>query len=207
MLLPLINNQSTMRPANRSLPILTVNRAFIGEFISAPPPCFAMGIIQESDRPSGLLALRPSESIPVEVLDKGLSFGHSMFGNDRLEVIHFAFHFYGFDTYNVLVNPNNRIVQRVVANMIDNEDYFFFVLNPEQSVTTFRSEVGQDALSELKANHRRIKLSTTSDHQYQQAVSAFAQNPDPNGIMLDWVCRDNVEYLDVNGDPIQLTPA
>ena len=166
-----------------------------------------MGMIQQSNRQSGILALRPSESIPIEVLDRGLSFGHSMFGNDRFEVIEFAFHFYGFDTYNVWVNPNNRIVQKVVANMIDNEDYFFFILNPEQGVTTFRSEVGQDALRELKANRRSIKLSTTSDRQYQQAVSTFAQNPDPNGIMLNWVCRDNMEYLDVSGDLLQLTPA
>ncbi len=122
-------------------------------------------------------------------------------------VIHFAFHFYGFDTYNVWVNPNNRIVQKVVANMIENEDYFFFILNPSQGVTTFRSEVGQDALSELKANLRGIKLSTTSDRQYQQAVSAFAQNPDSNGLMLNWVCRDNVEYLDLSGDSLQLTLA
>ena len=192
---------------NQSLPTLTVNRSFIASFIDADPPCFAMGMIEESNRPSGLLALQPNESIPTDVLDTGLSFGHSMFGSDRFCVIHFAFHFYGFQTYNVLVNPNNRIVQKVVANMIDNEDYFFFVLNAHQSVTTFRAEVGQEALAGLKANLRRIKLSTTSGRQYQQAVSAFAQNPEPNGIMLKWVCWDNVEYLDLSGDSLELTPA
>ena len=107
---------------------------------------------------------------------------------------------------NVLVNPNNRIVQQVLANMIDNEDYFFFILNADAGVTTFRSEVGRDALSQLKAHHRRIQLSTTSDAQYEQAVSAFAQNPEPAGILLHWVCRDNVEYLSVSRDPLSLTP-
>lgn len=88
-----------MSDANLGLPTLTVNRAFIGEFINAEPPCFAMGMVEESAQPSGLLALRPSASIPVDVLARGLSFGHCMFGNNRFEVVHFAFHFYGFDTY------------------------------------------------------------------------------------------------------------
>jgi len=191
---------------NLCLPTLTVNRAFIGEFLDAKAPCLAMGMVEESARPSGLLALRPSESIPVDVLDRGLSFGHCMFGNDRFEVIHFAFHFYGFDTYNVLVNPNNRIVQKVLANMIDNEDYFFFILNAEQGVTTFRSEVGRDALSSLKAHLHRIQLSTTSDAQYEQAVSAFEQNPDPAGILLHWVCREPIDYLSVSRDSLVLIP-
>ena len=35
-------------------------------------------------------------------------FGHSLLGTAAYEVIHFAFMFYGFVTYNVLINPNNQ---------------------------------------------------------------------------------------------------
>ncbi|MCH8291388.1 hypothetical protein IH992_09835 [Candidatus Poribacteria bacterium] len=191
---------------NQSLPTLTVNRSFIAEFIDADAPCVAMGMIQENDQQYGLLALRPSEPIPAEVTARGFSFGHSMFGSDRFEVIHFAFHFVGYQTYNVLVNPNNRIVQKVVAHMIDSGDYFFLILNPDNGVTTFRSEVGRDNLSELKSRRRRIQLSTTSLVQYEQGVSAFVQNPDNAGIVVNWVCRDNVEYLDLSNETLELNP-
>ena len=47
------------------LPPLTVNRAFIDEFISANPPCFALGMIEERKKQSGFLAFRPNEAIPT----------------------------------------------------------------------------------------------------------------------------------------------
>jgi hypothetical protein len=32
-----------------------------------------------------------------------------MLGNDNFEVLHFVFQFYGFETYNALINPNNPL--------------------------------------------------------------------------------------------------
>jgi hypothetical protein len=61
-------------------------------------------------------------------------------------------------------------------------------------------------LTILKAHRRRIQLSTTSAAQYEQAVSAFEQNPAPAGMMLNWVCRENADYLSVSRDWVQLTP-
>ena len=55
----------------------------------------------------------------------GFRFGHSLLGTREYEVLHFAFAFYGFEAYNVLVNPNNPLVQTVLTTMVDSRDYFF----------------------------------------------------------------------------------
>jgi hypothetical protein len=51
--------------------------------------------------------LRPAEVIPPEISGLGFNFGHALLGTTEFEVIQFVFHFYGFETYNNLVNPNN----------------------------------------------------------------------------------------------------
>ena len=48
------------------LPKLTVNRQFIDDFLSAKPPCFALGMIEERKQKLALLALRPGEVISHE---------------------------------------------------------------------------------------------------------------------------------------------
>jgi hypothetical protein len=188
-------------------PVLTVNRSFLREFLAADTPCFALGLVEERKRQCGLLALRPEEAIPPDITSKGFNFGHSLFGNSTFEVIHFAFEFYGFQTYNVLVNPNNPLVQAVVSTMITGGDYFFFTFNARSGVTTFRADIGDDALSVLQENQALLQQSTTTEAQYSRAVESFAANPYPDGKLLHWVCREKTEYLDLTTDRLELTPA
>ena len=91
--------------------------------------------------------------------------------------------------------------------MIEDGDYFFFALNPNNSVIAFRADIGQERLTGLKANLARIQHSATTDSQYRQALAHFAENPDPEGILLQWICRDNIAYLDLTTDRLALTPA
>jgi len=86
-----------------------------------------------------------------------------LLGTAEFEVIQFVFQFYGFETYNVLVNPNNHLVWRVLITMVESGDYFFFAISPNQSVTAFRSEIGQEKLAGLSTNLRQIERSTTTD--------------------------------------------
>ncbi len=176
------------------------------EFIAADRPCFALGMVEERGRPCGFLALQTEEEIPSEVSDVGFNFGHALFGSADFEVVHFAFEFYGFQTYNVLINPNNPLVHAVLNRMIADEDYFFFALEATGRVTAFRAEIGQETLSQVQANLTRIEQSTTTDAQYHRALSAFADNPEPEGILLHWVCRDNIDYLDLTTDRLDMTP-
>jgi len=188
------------------MPKLTVNRPFMRAFLAADPPCFALGMVEERKRQCGFLALRPDEEIPADISAKGLHFGHALFGNASFAVMHFVFEFYGFQTYNVLINPNNPLVQAVLATMLDGGDYFFFALNVNGGATAFRAEMGQEGLSVLQAHLARIQHSTTTDGQYHQALSSFADHPQPEGILLNWVCWDTVDYLDLTTDRMELTP-
>ena len=134
-------------------------------------------------------------------------FGHTLFGTTTFAVLHFVFAFPGFQTYNVLINPNNLIVQAVLRTMLDDGDYFFFALHPQGQVTAFRAAIGSDSLAVLRANRARLQASTTTDAHYQQALTSFAAHPEPAGILLPWVCRETVAALDLTTDRLPLTPA
>ena len=154
-----------------------------------------------------MLALRLDEAIPAPVADRGFEFGHTLFGTTTFVVLHFVFAFPGFQTYNVLINSNNLVVQAVLRTMLDDGDYFFFALQPQGQVTAFRAELGSDSLAVLRANRIRLQTSTTTDAQYQQALTSFAAHPAPAGILLPWVCRETVAALDLTTDRMTLTPA
>ena len=96
-----------------------------------------------------------------------------MFGTAEFEVIQFVFQFYGFETYNVLVNPNNHLVKRVLITMVERGDYFFFAMSPNESVTAFRSEIGQEKLAGLSTNLRQIQRSTTTDTHIRERWRGF----------------------------------
>jgi hypothetical protein len=179
----------------------------MSEFIYAEAPCFGMGMVEERKRHCGFLALRPDRVIPPEIFNAGFRFGHSLLGTETFEVVHFAFHFYNFETFNVLVNPNNPLVQAVLTTMVNSGEHFFFALASNGRATAFRSEIGQKNLVGLKTNLPRIQRSTTTDVQYQKALSQFSKNPDPPGVLLNWVCQDCVACLDLSKDRLEMTPA
>lgn len=193
---------------SQTLPSLTVNRSFMAKFIQAEKPCCALGMVEVEDQQYGFVALRPEPMIPLGVTDLGFNLGHTLFGDSEYEVIHLAFEFYGFQTFNVLINPNNAVAQAVLQHMIESGDYFFFAIDEETGIATaFRSEIGDDTLLGLTENWERLQNSTTTEDQYHQVMLKFAANPHPRGIFLKWVCRDNIEYLDLSKDRMDLTPA
>jgi len=190
-----------------SLPKLAVNRQFMSEFIAADPPCLALGLVEVGDIRCALVALRPREALPRSVTDGGFGFGHSLLGSSSWEVVHFAFEFYGFETYNALINPSDPVAKAVLDTMVRTGDYFFFAPSSDRSTTAFRSSIGTDNLAGLKANMARIKASTTSEAQYHLAVSQFEKRPEPPGTLLTWVCRGNTDHLDLVHDRLLLSPA
>ena len=187
-------------------PVLTVNRSFMHEFMDAETPCGALGLVEANGRQRGFVALHFDADTPSEVTARGFRFGHSLLGGATFEVIHLAFAFYGFRTYHLLINPNNPLVQAVLTRMFEDEDYFFFALSSSGQATGFRSEMGQDVLFQVKAYLPRVQHSTTTETQYDLACLAFARNPTPPGPLLHWVCRDNIEFLDLRTDRLELNP-
>ena len=108
-----------MRNMNSVLPTLIVNSQLIRDFMAAPVPCCALGLVEEGNRSYSFLALRPHVPIPSGITAAGFNFGHALLGNSDFEVIQFAFEFYGFETYHVLLNPSNSVVQTVVNSMME----------------------------------------------------------------------------------------
>lgn len=188
------------------LPRLTANRQFFNDFLAAKAPCFALGMIEECQQALGLMALRPPQEIPQEVLALGFNFGHSLIGNADFEVVHFAFEFYGFATYDVLLNPSNPLVNAVLTNMLASREYFFLAIGPTAEVTAFRTEFGADNLTGLHDHWTRLQNSRTNDVQYQQTVRTFQKQTPATNSLLAWVCRDRMDYLDLQQDPVELTP-
>ena len=98
-----------------------------------------------------------------------------MLGTTEFEVIQFVFHFYGFETYNMLVNPNNRLVKKVLMRMVESGDYFFFAISPNQSVTAFRSEIGQKNLAGLSTNLRQISRINNDGCPIPESAGAISE--------------------------------
>jgi hypothetical protein len=195
-----------MSTVTRLLPTLAVNGQLMRDFLAAPAPCFTLGLVEERRQPRGFLALRHAEPIPSEVTAGGFNLGHALLGTPTYEVVQFAFQFYGFETYHVLVNPSNSLAQTVLTSMVESGEYFFFAFAPNRRMTAFRTELGDATLTGLIANMARIQGSTTTERQYQHALAQFRRHPSPPGHVLEWVCRDNLDYLDLTEDRLEMNP-
>ena len=159
------------------LPKLTLNRRFLQDFLAEAAPRFALGMIEERKQPYAVLALRPGVTIPPDITDRGFEFGHSRQGSTEYELIHFAFEFRGFETYNVLLNPNNPLVLAVVRSMVEQGGYFVLAIDDHQQVTAFRADIGQPGLIGLTDNYRRIQQSSTTEAQYRKALVQYIRRP------------------------------
>jgi hypothetical protein len=189
------------------LPNLTANGRFMHDFLAAPAPCFALGLVEERKRHYGVLALQPTEIIAPEIYEAGFNFGHAVLGTADYEVIQFSFHFYGFQTYHVLVNPNNPQVQAVITRMVEAGEYFFFAINSNHSATAFRADMGQSNLTGLRDHMGRLQRSSSTEAEYQTALDQFRRLHTPPGQLLTWVCRDEADYLDLTQDRFEMRPA
>ncbi len=190
-----------------SLPPLTLNRRFVQDFLAQDAPCCARGLIEAHGQPCAVLALRPGVAIPSGITDLGFNLGHTVLGGSDFELIHFAFEFYGFATYNVLLNPSNPQVRTVVSRMLVYGGYFILALGPTQQVCAFRTEVGAHDLHGLRDHRCRIAHSTTTPAQYRDTLAQFRARPNPPGQLLNWVCRDQAAALDLASDRLELAPA
>ena len=73
-------------------------------------------------------------------------------------MLHFGFEFYGHATYHGLVPVGNPIIQSVIETMLETQDYFFFAINPDQTVTAFRSQFEAHDLTGLRTAPTRNNL-------------------------------------------------
>lgn len=192
---------------NMTLPPITLSRQFIGDFSEADAPCCALGLVRTADTVTGFFAMKPERSVPRHVLDLGIGFGHRILPTvDEHPVCQFAFNFYGFEQYSVLVNPSNTLALKAIETMVEQRDYFFFILNPDDRVSAFRSDLGEENLVGLRDSLPLMRNTQTPQALYENGVRAFRQAPNPPDMkILDWVCRDDPKYLDLENDTVDLS--
>jgi hypothetical protein len=167
-------------------------------------PCFALAMIEERQRPCAALVLNPGVALPAVVSADGFEFGHSMLGGADYEVLHFAFEFRRFETYNVLLNPSNALVQAALRSMVERGGYFIVALAPARQATVFRADFSRNDLLGLREHYQRLLRSTTSETRYRKADAQFRRRPQPPGLVLNWVCRDDEKYLEPASDPLEM---
>jgi len=188
------------------LPKLTFNRRFIHAFLDEAAPCFALGMVEEGMEQYAVLALRPGVAIPNDIADQGFEFGHSLLGDADYELIQFAFEFAGFATYTVVVNPNNPLVQAVVRSMVEHGSYFIMAIDQDAHVITFRADLGGDDLIGLTDNYDRFLHSSTTEAQYRKVLAQFTSLARATARILNWVCRDDISFLDLSKDRLEAEP-
>ena len=179
---------------------LSVNRQFMSDFLSAETPCFALGMLEERKRCCGFFVLRPNEVIPPEISDAGFLFGHGLIGNADFEVVHFAFHFYGFKTYNVLVNPNNPLVQTVLTAMVEGGSLVLLALTTRRGSLHSGRNSGKRTWPDSSTNLPRIRRSAATEAQYRRRGHP-AEEPRPSRCAAKWVCQIT-SIVDVSKDSL-----
>jgi hypothetical protein len=188
-------------------PKLTLNALLLQDFIKAQAPCFAMGYVQVAGKTTGFLALRPEYQIPNEATQGGFNFGHSVFGSEKHPLFHFVFEFYDHSMHNVLIDPANPIASAVMQTMVKEQDYFFFAINPDQNVVAFRADMLKDDAFNLKAHlEKYAHIDPCPVDQYEKTSRALMESDEYQGVLLEWVCRDNMEYLNMKDYPFEATP-
>jgi hypothetical protein len=165
-----------------------------------------LALIEDRERPFGLIALKLAEPVPEATAALGMRFGHSLFGNQKFVVVHFAFEFYGYRTFNAIVKPDNTIVRRGLSAMVETGITHFLTVGDGGSATIFSSDLGDHNLAGLGANLPRILNSSASEADYQLAVAHFERAASPGVGVLNWVCHDNPDYLDLSQNRMDMAP-
>jgi hypothetical protein len=179
---------------------LIVSALLVRDVMQATPPCFAMGLAEEDGHRSAFFIMRPETPIPLEVAKQGMQFGHSAVV-DAIEapMFRFVFEFYDYAVYSGLVPVNDAVVQAVVPTMIENADYLFFTITPDNVATLFRASFTAADFIEMKTNWARFKNAKYPAERYERAVYKMCKNPDPSGSrFIKWVCRENPGYLNTS---------
>lgn len=185
---------------------LTLNTSFVRELISEEGPCFALGHVEEEGEVKGCFALKPEKVLPQASTQQGFCFGQSVLAFKDIPVFHFAFEFYDDETFNGLVTTDNPVVQSVLETIIKTQDHFFLVFNSDSSLIAFKHGSTSRTLIDIESNYEKFKDTECSTDDYEEAVQWFAKNPHPEGQIMKWVCRDNIDYLDLSTDRFDLNP-
>ncbi len=180
------------------LPVpLTLNERFLRAFMAAQAPCAALGLVEEAGQPRGFVAARTNESLPMHTAQSGFEFGFELLGNDRYQLIHFVLQFQGLQSYDILLNPNNPLVRKVVDVMRETAQYFFFVFD-EGGMVAFQQTMNRQNLDWFNSYGNVVHTAATTSQDYERGLQHVTKDDSLlHGGLLEWVCRDDMAFLDL----------
>ena len=190
-------------------PPLTLNRKFFHDFTEADAPCCALGLVRSCDGITGFFAIKPEYVVPNSVLGTSIGFGHRMLiSPDGEPVNQFSFEFRGFERHSVLVNPSSPLVLRAFETMIEEGDFFCFIRNRNGRAFAFRRDLGEEHVAGMRDSLPLMRSTRTPQSSYESGVREFLQTPNPPEVKaLEWVCRENQAYFDLETDTVNFPPS
>tara|TARA_A100000171_G_scaffold52917_1_gene74227 strand:- start:1875 stop:2276 length:402 start_codon:yes stop_codon:yes gene_type:complete len=123
----------------------------MSDFLDQKAPCCASGYIQVNGKTDGAFILKtdtPSPSLPEEEF----FFGYCITGFENTALYQFIFHFKNQGTLQTLLRTDSPLVNSVLYTMIENQAYYFILVNPDHSVTAFKSNLTGETLSTFTKN-------------------------------------------------------
>jgi len=187
------------------LPVpLTINERFLRAFLDAEASCAALGLVEEARQVRGFVAARINESLPIQAARSGGDFGYELLGTDRYEIVHLILNFPGLQPYDILLNPNNPVVRKVLDVMRETAQYFIFVIVAD-GMTAFHKDMDEESLDWFNRYGRVVHTSTTTIQEYERGLRNFTKDDRfMHGKLLSWVCREDMAALDSQEDRFEV---
>lgn len=194
-----------------SLPNVVLNERLLSDLILAKAPCFALGYVEHQGGLVGCFVFRPDETIPVDLTEQNIHVAHSLMTIGDAPILELTFRFHERTSYSGLINPGNPFVQDVLTMMLEMEEYFFFTLNPDNSVMAFRAQYCLQTMLNIKTDLAGLDVFEAmgfdrdcSVEQYEEAVQRHAETLQSPGRPMTWTCRDNADYLDMRKNRLEI---
>jgi hypothetical protein len=125
-------------------------------------------------------------------------------GNDRYQILHFMLFLPGLEPIDILLNPSNQIVGKVVDVMRQTGEYFFFVVE-SGSLMAFHNHMDSASREWFDRYGDIVHTATTTSEQYEAGVRGLVAGGDLlHGRLLNWVCRDETSSIDLSEDRLEI---
>ena len=187
------------------LPVpLTLNERFLRAFMAAEAPCAALGLVEEAGQAKGFVAARIDERLPMAAAQSGFDVGYELIGTARYPLMHFILNFQSLPPYDILLNPNNPVVRKVVEVMRETAQYFFFLFEAG-SMVAFHRHMDAPSLYWFNTYGGVVNTATTTPEAYERGLQrCIEEERFLHGRLLDWVCREERAALDLQTDRFEV---
>lgn len=187
---PMMNN------VRRLLPRLVLNRHLLQSVIDERQPCCALGFVEERKRVLPLIALGLPELEDLTQLGDGFRLGHQAASGGGAEALLLRFEFHGRLPLELLLDPMNVTVQRVMGAIASAEAYFVLVAG-SSGVTTFRADAdGEERQRFGELCLRNVPGATHFDHFAVLERALLGRSA--ASAQLVWLGRDESSWLDLS---------